>query len=346
MYNGILEEDKHDKHGKHRRAISLEVKDSIRSHITFFPAIASHYCTSTTSKKFIDGTLCINFVEQCINEKKSYEYNISFYSPKKDLCMYCEEYKNKNGNEKLDEEDKKEKNEDSKLGEDVVVSVADLAKNAQSRFKQHECSINHKQSLITMKTKANLSNRIDKKLFSQLEDEISYWKNILRRVVAVIKSLSSRGLPFRGQNEVIGSVHNGNFLMAIELVAQFDPFLACNSTLQAQHFSRYGNPGSGHTSYLLSTIYEDIMKLMANKIIHTIVDQIKKCKYFSLIIDSTPDITHTDQLSFIVRYVYEGIPVERFIQFIPSCGHKADGMKKAVLDTLESLNISINDCRG
>jgi len=75
-----------------------------------------------------------------------------------------------------------------------------------------------------MKTMANLSNRIDKKLFSQLEDEISYWKNILRRVVAVIKSLSSRGLPFRGQNEVIGSVHNGNFLMAIELVAQFDPF--------------------------------------------------------------------------------------------------------------------------
>ncbi|KAF0722555.1 zinc finger MYM-type protein 1-like [Aphis craccivora] len=140
-------------------------------------------------------------------------------------------------------------------------------KNAQSRFKQHECSTNHRQSLITMKTMANLSNRIDKKLFSQLEDEISYWKNILRRVVAVIKSLSSRGLPFRGQNEVIGSVHNGNFLMAIELVAQFDPFLA-------QHISRYGNPGSGHTS------------------------------------------------------------------------HKANDMKKAVLDTLESLDISISDCRG
>ena len=63
-------------------------------------------------------------------------------------------------------------------------------KNAQSRFKQHECSTNHKQSLITMKTRANLSNRIDIKIFSQLEDEIlSYWKNILRRVVAVIKSL-------------------------------------------------------------------------------------------------------------------------------------------------------------
>lgn len=38
-------------------------------------------------------------------------------------------------------------------------------KNTQSRFKQHECSTNHKQSLITMKIRANLSNHIDKKLF-------------------------------------------------------------------------------------------------------------------------------------------------------------------------------------
>jgi len=83
--------------------------------------------------------------------------------------------------------------------------------------------------------------------------------------------------------------------MAIELVTQFDSF-------SAQHISQYGNLSSGHTSYLSSTIYEDIMILMANKLIHTtIVDQIKKCKYFSLIIDSTPDITHIDQLSLKVR---------------------------------------------
>lgn len=52
--------------------------------------------------------------------------------------MYCEAYKNKSGNQKSDEEDKykehqhekelsrKEKNEDSKLGENVVVCCFDL----------------------------------------------------------------------------------------------------------------------------------------------------------------------------------------------------------------------------
>jgi len=62
IYDGILEEDKCGKHGNHGRAISLEVKDSIRTHITSFPAIESHYCRSTTSKKFIDGSLNISLM--------------------------------------------------------------------------------------------------------------------------------------------------------------------------------------------------------------------------------------------------------------------------------------------
>jgi len=104
MCDGIFEEDKRGKHDKHGRAISLEVKYSIRSHITSFPAIASHYCRTVTSKKFIDGSLNISlmyklYVEYCINQKISYgkkhiyetifneEFNISFHSPKKDLFM-------------------------------------------------------------------------------------------------------------------------------------------------------------------------------------------------------------------------------------------------------------------
>lgn len=34
------------------------------------------------------------------------EFNISFHSPKKDLRMCCESYKNQNSDDKLNEEDK------------------------------------------------------------------------------------------------------------------------------------------------------------------------------------------------------------------------------------------------
>ncbi|CAI6372474.1 unnamed protein product [Macrosiphum euphorbiae] len=82
MCDVILEVDKRGKHGKHGLAISLEVKDNIRSHITSFPAIESHYCRSATSKKFIDGSLNISlmyklYVEYCINQNLVMAKNIS-----------------------------------------------------------------------------------------------------------------------------------------------------------------------------------------------------------------------------------------------------------------------------
>lgn len=91
-------------------------------------------------------------------------------------------------------------------------------------------------------------NRVDHYIQSQHEQEVKYWRNVLQRVVSVIKKLASRGLPFTGDNEVFGSTHSGNFMMCLELIAEYDPFLS-------EHIARHGNPGSGFTSYLSSKSY-------------------------------------------------------------------------------------------
>ena len=102
-----------------------------------------------------------------------------------------------------------------------------------------------------------------------------------------------------------------------------------------------------HIEYLSSGICEEIINIMAEKVISTIVTEIKHAKYFSISVDSTPDISHVDQLSFIVRYVSaEGCPVERFIRFIPNCGHKAEDLANVVLDTLKNHDLDIANCRG
>ena len=147
----------------------------------------------------------------------------------------------------------------------------------------------------------------------------------MERITAVICTLAERGLPFRGDNERFGSPNNGNYLGLLELVAKFDPFLLA-------HINRYGNSGSGNPSYLSKTICEEMIQLMAKKVKESIVADVKKAGYFSFSVDSTPYISHTDQLTLIIRYVspVNGLPSERFITFLELKDHSGVGMADLV----------------
>jgi len=162
---------------------------------------------------------------------------------------------------------------------------------------------------------------------------------VLRRVVAVIRFLAQRGMPFRGDDEIIGSKHNGNFLGLIELIAQFDPFLQ-------NHLIKYGNAGRGIPSYLSSTIVEEFIQLMADTVRDTIVSEIAQAKYFSVSVDSTPDLSHVDQLTVIVRYLLDGEPVERFLTFLQLESHKGEALASDLLRYFENECINFDDCRG
>jgi hypothetical protein len=83
---------------------------------------------------------------------------------------------------------------------------------------------------------------------------------------------------------------------------------------------------------------------MESNVCAAIVTEIQKVKYFSLSVDSTPDVTHIDQLTFILRYVKNAVPKERFLHFISIHGHKADHL--AVVTSFLKDNISLMNCRG
>ena len=150
---------------------------------------------------------------------------------------------------------------------------------------------------------------VDSELKKQFDDECAYWRQVLHTVVAVTRHLTERGLSLRGHTSVFGDVRNGNYLGSMELIAQFDPFLKA-------HIERYGYAGKGNPSYLSIHVCEEFLELMGEKILTEIVSCVKLAKYFSISVDSTPDVTHIDQLTFILRYVSpEGDIEERFLTF-------------------------------
>ena len=75
-----------------------------------------------------------------------------------------------------------------------------------------------------------------------------------------------------------------------------------------------------------------------------IVASIKESKYYSIIVDSTPDVVHVDQLSLVVRYIENGKPVERFVGFTPIKSHKSEPLTSNILETLEALTLDIDLC--
>lgn len=213
-------------------------------------------------------------------------------------------------------------------------------KNVTGRLNEHENSPIHRASVCALSLRTVSCNRIDKQLVNEYQSECKYWRSVLKRVVATIKHLAGRGQPLFGDNETIGSTRNGNFLGSIELISQFDDFTA-------DHLARKGNPGKGHTNYLSSTIVTELLQLMSEKVLQQILCEVRKAKYFGLIVDSSPDVTHTDQLSIVLRYVNEDAePKERFIAFLPLNDHKSLSLSNCVLNVLENCDLDILNCRG
>lgn len=111
-------------------------------------------------------------------------------------------------------------------------------KNCGRSFKIHENSKNHIENCVSYRTRAKSINTIDASYHKHRQVEMKYWREVLLRVVSVIKFLASRGLPFRGSEEKFGASSNGNYFGVLELLAEYDPFLA-------NHIENYGNKGKG-----------------------------------------------------------------------------------------------------
>lgn len=169
-------------------------------------------------------------------------------------------------------------------------------KNAHAKLKEHENSICHRNSMMALKSRGQVTGQIDKELIQQMEAETAYWRKVLLRVVTVVRTLAARGLPFRGHIEKFGNPHNGNYMMLLEMIANYDDFLA-------SHIAQYGECGKGNTSYLSSTIADEIILILGETVKQAILAKIRAAKYFSIVVDSSPDITHIDQLAFVVRLV-------------------------------------------
>jgi hypothetical protein len=150
-----LQTELRGKHTKHRK-ISDELKTDVRKHIDSIPRIESYYLRAQTTREYITGGYSLSILwrdyrDDCIIAGRPHvnlvmyskifndEYNISFFTPKKDQCELCTSFQNAEGENKEKFREKyeihqrekelsrKEKDEDKKKSnKNFIVSVYDL----------------------------------------------------------------------------------------------------------------------------------------------------------------------------------------------------------------------------
>ncbi|KAJ8346579.1 hypothetical protein SKAU_G00279800 [Synaphobranchus kaupii] len=79
------------------------------------------------------------------------------------------------------------------------------------------------------------------------------------------------------------------------------------------------------------------------------VAEIKLSKYYAIILDCTPDLSHLEQMSVVIRTVkLEETPEikEHFLGFLVAPESTGLGLSDLILSRLEELNIPFSDCRG
>jgi hypothetical protein len=66
------------------------------------------------------------------------------------------------------------------------------------------------------------------------------------------------------------------------------------------------------------------------------LDDLRSAGYFSLSVDSTPDRSHIDQLTILVRYVSpdDGLPIERFLTFLELGSHTGESFTVPLVGAL------------
>jgi len=111
----------------------------------------------------------------------------------------------------------------------------------------------------------------------------------------VVKTLARQNLAFCGSSGKIGEDGNGNFLSFIEILADFDPVMI-------EHLRRFKTRAT-RFHYLINKIQNELTALLANEIKAMIIKKIQGARYYSVIIDCTPDISHHEQMTVVTRCV-------------------------------------------
>jgi len=192
-------------------------------------------------------------------------------------------------------------------------------KNGSIAIIAHETTTIHVNAALQVKLKTSILPLIPS-LVEEKKKQVALNREIVSQLIDITKFLGQHSLAFRGHREQWTNIIKGNFKDLLILLAKHSPAIS-------MHITNIQMKSRKELSFISWDRQNLLINAIAREIINIIKCEIHSARFFSISIDSTFDISRTEQVSFIVRYVEESGKInERLI-----------AMKNAAITTGQAL---------
>jgi len=211
--------------------------------------------------------------------------------------------------------------------------------NNVGKLKKHFGSETHKAALYEFCHFINKNNHIDimldknkRQKIIQEERDRAFHTEVISILLDVAKTLGRQNLAFRGH----ANDENGNFKQIIYLISRHCPLL--REWLDSSRFRPY------HTNYMSPKSQNEFINILGSSIKSSISKKVNDARQFAVMADTTPDLSHKDILSVVVRFVDDkGKPEERLLEVREIVDKTGKGMANEILDTLRTNNLDLQN---
>lgn len=200
-------------------------------------------------------------------------------------------------------------------------------KDATRCFQRHEDSGSHAEAVSKWRSYCAGLN-VAAQINSQHKEEQKTSQLMLLKILSSLQYLSRQGLAIRGH-----SADEGNFQLLLRLRSED------NADLSKWIKQK--------TAFVSHDVQNEYLQLMAHHALRTLLTEIRKAQYYSIICDEVTDQARQHQIGTSIRWVDENFGIhEDFIELGLLSAGDAETITKTIKDCLCRMSLPIELCRG
>ncbi|KAL4147990.1 hypothetical protein QTP88_002298 [Uroleucon formosanum] len=229
------------------------------------------------------------------------------------------------------------------------------------RIDEHENSKDHTdaaEAYFLNSIKKNIDFLLFSKQKSLRKEHIKHNRQILERIIDVVKLIGKRGLSYRGNQSESAymldslSTDHGNFLDILLLLGKYDIHLNDHLKTIIEKSKKAHESGSkgrgGLITFISKTTLNVIIDSISCIIKNKISDAVREAGMYSVEIDTTQDISVMDQCAVVIRFVDKNcVKVnEKLIAIVECSNSSGHGMFELLQTVLKNNNLNLEMCIG